>query len=178
MQIFMSGAKKWKDEAKTIQYAYDTPRKYHDAILKCAGVSKYKLPPDYKPKMKSYLDNLKIEKNKAKGKRQLDENEADPIGIGLYEQLCKWAIAAGTLSGIYVWAFATTQWNIMGRTVNVDPMGFHNLCKSLHDSIIIQYDSNKMDKKREKVTPKNCYANPARPDICIFLALGCYISVK
>ena len=44
MQIFMSGAKKWKDEAKTIQYAYDTPRKYHDAILKCAGVSKYKLP--------------------------------------------------------------------------------------------------------------------------------------
>ena len=173
----MSGAKKWKDEAKTIQYAYDTPRKYHDAILKCAGVSKYKLPPDYKPKMKSYLDNLKIEKNKAKGNRQLDENEADPIGIGLYEQLCKWAITAGTLSGIYVWAFATTQWNIMGRTVNVDPMGFHNLCKSQHDIIIIQYDSNKMDKKREKVTPKNCYANPARPDICIFLALGCYISV-
>ncbi len=114
MQIFMSGAKKWKDEAKTIQYAFDTPRKYHDAILKCAGVFKYKLPPDYKPKMKSYLDDLKIEKNKAKGKRQLDENEADPIGIGLYEQICKWAIAAGTLSGIYVWAFATTQWNIMG----------------------------------------------------------------
>jgi len=35
-----------------------------------------------------------------------------------------------------------------------------------------------MDKKGEKVTPKNCYANPARPDICIFLALGCYISVN
>ncbi len=46
MQIFMSGAKKRKDEAKTIQYTYDTPRKYHDAILKCAGVSKYKLPPE------------------------------------------------------------------------------------------------------------------------------------
>jgi hypothetical protein len=77
------------------------------------------------------------------------------IGIvGLYEQLCKWAITAGTLSGIYVWAFATTQWNIMGRTVNVDPMGFHNLRKSQHESIIIKYDSNKMDKKREKVTPK------------------------
>jgi hypothetical protein len=46
MQIFMSGGKKWKDEAKTIQYAYYTPRKYHDAILKCAGVSKCKLPPE------------------------------------------------------------------------------------------------------------------------------------
>jgi hypothetical protein len=41
-----------------------------------------------KPKMKSYLDNLKIEKNKAKGKCQLDENEADPIGIGLHAQIC------------------------------------------------------------------------------------------
>jgi len=37
--------------------------------------------------MKSYLDNLKIEKNKAKINRQLDESEANPIGIGLYEQI-------------------------------------------------------------------------------------------
>ena len=81
MQIFISGAKKWQDKAKTVQYAFDTPRKYHDAILKCAGVSKYELPPEYRPKMKAYQDNMKIEKNKAKGNRQLDENEADPIGI-------------------------------------------------------------------------------------------------
>jgi hypothetical protein len=64
--------------------------------------------------MKAYLDNMKIEKNKVKCNLQLDENEADPIGIGLYEQLCKWAIGAGTLSGIYVWAFTSTQWYIMG----------------------------------------------------------------
>ncbi|KAL3765640.1 hypothetical protein ACHAW5_000323 [Stephanodiscus triporus] len=178
VQIFISGGKKWKDEARTVQYAFDTPRKYHDAILKCAGVSKYKLPLDYRPKMKSYLDNLKIEKNKAKSNRQLDESEADAIGIGLYEQICKWAIEAGTLSGIFVWAFATTQWNIMGRTINVDPMGFHNLRKSQHDSIVIQYDSNKMDKKGERVTPKNCYGNPVRPNICILLALGCYMSIN
>jgi hypothetical protein len=57
-------------------------------------------------------------------------------------------------------------------------MGFHNIHKSQHDSIVIQYDSNKMDKKGEKVTPKNCYANPAKPDICMFLALGCYISIN
>ncbi len=35
-----------------------------------------------RPKMKSYLGNLKIEKNKAKGDCQLDENEANPIDIG------------------------------------------------------------------------------------------------
>jgi hypothetical protein len=44
VQRFISSAKKWKDAAKTIQYAFDTPRKYHDAILKCASVTKYDLP--------------------------------------------------------------------------------------------------------------------------------------
>ena len=106
--------------------------------------------------MNSYLDSLKIEKNKAKGNCQLDESEADPIGIGLYELICKWAIEAGTLSGIYVWAFATTQWNIMGQAINVDPLGFQNFHKSQHNSIVIQYDLNKMDKEGEWVTQKNC----------------------
>jgi hypothetical protein len=32
--------------------------------------------------------------------------------------------------------------------------GSYNLKKSQHDSIIIEYDSNKMDKTGEKVTPK------------------------
>jgi hypothetical protein len=45
IQIFISGGKKWTDEAKRVQYAFDTPQKYHDVILKCAGVSKYKLHP-------------------------------------------------------------------------------------------------------------------------------------
>lgn len=177
VKIFLSGGKKWKNKEKTVQYSFDTPRKYHDAILKCSGVSKYKLPQTYRLAMKAFLDNLKIEKTKAKGKSQLDENEADPIGFGLYEQLCKWAVESGTLVGIFVWAFMTTQWNIMGRTVNVDPLGFHNMRKSQHDSIIFQYDSNKMDKKGEKVSPKNCYANPKRPFVCIFLAIGCYLSI-
>jgi hypothetical protein len=128
--------------------------------------------------MKSYLDNLKIENNTAEGDCQLDENEANPIGIGLYEQICKWAIDVGTLSGIFVLAFATTQWNIMGQTLNVDPLGFHNLHKSQHDSKFIQYDSKKMDKKGERVTPKHCYGTPTEPNICIFLALDFYVSIN
>ena len=114
-------------QGKKIQYGFDHPRRYHDAILKCQGVSDYQLHPRYRSEMKAYLDNMKKEKTKAKGKSQLDENEADAIGFGLYEQLCQWAVEAGTLVGIFIWAFITTQWNVMGRTVNVDPLGFHNL---------------------------------------------------
>ena len=178
VQRFISGAKKWKDAARTTQYAFDTPRKYHDAILKCAGVTKYNLPSSYRMSMTAFLDNLKIEKNVAKGNCQLDEGEADPISIGLFHQICVWAIAAGSLSGIFIWAFSVVQWNIIGRTVNVDPLGFHNIRKSQHDSIVIQYDNNKMDKKGEKVSPKNCYANPTKPETCIALALGVYLCVN
>lgn len=145
VKLFLSGEKKWKDKAKKIQYGFDHPRRYHDAILKCSGLSQYQLHPRYRTVMKAYLDNMKKEKAKAKGKNQVEEHDADPIGIGLYEQLCEWAVEAGTKPGVFVWAFMTMQWNIMGRTVNVDPLGFHNIKKSQHDSIILQYDSNKMD---------------------------------
>ena len=76
VKIFLSGEKKSKNKEKTNQYSFDTPRKYH-TILKYSGVSKYKLLETYRPTMKAFLDNLKIEKNKAKSKCQLDENEAD-----------------------------------------------------------------------------------------------------
>ena len=79
--------------------------------------------------------------------------KANPFGIRLDEQLCKWAIEAGNLCVIYVLAFTPTQLNIIGQTVNVDPMDFHDLCKLQHNSIVIHCDSNKMDKKGEKVTP-------------------------
>ena len=178
IKAFISGEKKWKDEAKTKQYGFDHPRRYHDAFMKCAGVSDYQLHPTYKAEMKKFLDNMQKEKTKAKGKRQLDENEADPIGFGLYEQICKWAVESGTLLGIFIWAFICTQWNVMGRTVNVDPLGFHNLRKSQHDSVVIKYDDNKADKKGEKVTPKNIYSNPAKPFVSFNLALGCYLCLN
>jgi hypothetical protein len=63
----------------------------------------------------------------AKTKRQLTKQDADEIGIELYEQLCTWAVQEGHREVIFVWAFMTAQWNVMGRTVNVDPLGFHNL---------------------------------------------------
>lgn len=177
VKLFISSEKKWKDKEKTKQYGYDHPRRYADAILKCASVSKYSLPQKYKSDMKGFLATLKLEKTKAKTNRQLSEQESDEIGIGLLEYIAECAVKDGENSGIYVWAFMTTQWNVMGRTVNVDPLGFHNLKKSQHDSIIIHYDSNKCDKKGENVTPKNCYANPSKPYISMFLALGCYLSI-
>ena len=62
-----------------------------------------------------------------------------------------------------------------GKTVNVDPIGFHNLRKSDHNSIVIKYNSNKMDKKGEKTPPKYCYTNPTKPIVSLFQGLGYYL---
>lgn len=58
--------------------------------------------------------------------------------------------------------------------MNVDPLGFHNMSrKGGSDSVVFHYDSNKKDKTGENTSPKNCYANPFQPLVCLFLALGC-----
>jgi len=35
VKLFLSGEKKWKDREKKIQYGFDHPRRYHDAIFIC-----------------------------------------------------------------------------------------------------------------------------------------------
>jgi hypothetical protein len=85
--VFISEEKKWKDKEKTQQYGFDHLRWYNDATLKCADVSKFKLPTTYKPAMKAYLAMLEKEKAIAKTICQLTEQDADEIVIRLYEQL-------------------------------------------------------------------------------------------
>jgi hypothetical protein len=97
-KIFLSGGKKWKNEEKTIKYAFDTARKYHDAILKYFGVSKYKLPKTYGPVMKTFLIGQKASANWMRMKHT-------QLVFGLYEQLCNGAVESGTFVGIFVWAF-------------------------------------------------------------------------
>ena len=78
-----------------------------------------------------------------------------------------------------LWAFTVVQWNCMGRSVNVSPLGFHNLSRlDGADSVVIEYDKNKKDQAGENTSPKNCYANPYEPLHCMFLALGCYLCIN
>jgi len=156
-----------------LHYGFDTLRKYHDAILYCSKLADVPLPPEYKPKMKAFLDTIKKETTKAKSEGKTKEQDADPIQFPLYIFICNWAVKSGA---IMVWAFTVMQWNCMGRSINIDPLGFRNLsCKEAEDSIAVHYDANKRDQKGELTSAKNCYANPFNPAICMFLALGCYL---
>jgi hypothetical protein len=107
-------------------------------------------------------------------KGNLDKQESDPISFVLYEFICKWALES---NNVLVWVWTVIQWNCMARLASIDPLGFHNISKGV-DSIVIKYDDSKADNAREKVSPKNIFANPFNPNICSFLALGCYFCIN
>ena len=79
-----------------------------------------------------------------KQNNQIEEKDADAIGISLYEGICEWAIEDGTSRGIVLWACSVAQWNCMGRPINIDSLGFHNIRKSPAggDSVVLFYDKN------------------------------------
>ena len=174
-QLFISGEKKFKRGGK--QYNFDHLRKYNDAILYCAEkIEHVQLPPTYRPEMAAYLDTLEKEKTQAKKRGETDEKAADPINASLFKCICEWALDS---HNIFVWAFSLVQWHVMGRSINVAPIGFHNFSRSLgEDTIVIKYDDNKADKKGVKTSPKNCYANPFDATVNLFLALGCYLCLN
>ena len=119
MQLFMS-SKKERPDGK--HYGFDHVRKYHDAVLYCAKMAEVQLPSDYLFQMNAYKDTMKKEFTIVKGEGKMEEHEADPIPFSLYEDMNMWAIEAGSVS---TWAFSALQWNCIGRTVNISPLGFH-----------------------------------------------------
>ena len=51
-------------------------------------------------------------------------------------------------NNIYVWVWSILQWNLMGRSISIDPLAFHNISVG-EDNIIIKHDSTKADKKEK-----------------------------
>ena len=126
--------------------------------------------------MKAFLRTAKKEKAGAKSDGHLEEQDADEIPWALFQAIFGWALSAGN---IIVWCFTILQWNVIGRSINFDPIGFRNLSRDGgNDSIVIKYHRNKKDQAGENTSPKNCYANPNNPTVCLFLALGCYLCIN
>ncbi len=119
---------------------------------------------------------MKKEKANTRSNDNDEEKEADAIPWTLFEAMCRWAL---TLSNVMIWSFTIVQWNIMGRSINVNTLGFHNLnCSGGNDSIVIKYETNKKDAADKHMSPKNCCANPKNPTVCMLLTLVCYLCVN
>ena len=157
-----------------IYYGYDHLRKYKDAVLFGSKRVNSPLPHEYTLAMKTFLDSLKKENQKKKKLGQVTEQEADAITFPLYIEICKNAVMNGC---IFLWVFTVFQWNCMARSINIDNLRFN--CFSIgKDSIVVKYWDTKKDKKGDKTSPKNCFANPLNFFICCHTALGVYLCLN
>jgi hypothetical protein len=161
-----------KLNGKTLSYEHI--RKYFDAVQFGAKETGVLLPVSFFQDKDKFLSAFKKQVAKAKGSGDTDEQEADPIPMDLYVLICTWAIGGGN---IMMWMWTTMHWNLMGRSVNIEPISLHNLCV-FGDSIQFLYDKNKGDPTGEKTTIKHVYANPLNPFICGYLSLGIYLCLN
>ena len=150
-------------------------RKYKDAILWGAKIAGERLPTNFYEEMEKYLISFKKIFIKAKKDGDVDEKEADPIPLTLYQAILKWAVVEE--NNIFVWFWTLAQWNCMARCASIDPLAFHNF-KLGQDSIICKYDDSKADKTGEKLSEKNIYANPFEWTQCFWTGMGIYVALE
>lgn len=165
---------KKNSDGRNLHYSFTHLRKFKDAILAGAERANVPLSSKFHYEMKRHFASIKKETVSAKKKGELDEREADPISYELLHFINKTMIKKGDL---FSWAFGTCQWHCMARSVSIDDLSF-GMISMATDSMVVNYSDSKSDQKGEKVTPKNCFANPFDHVVCIFTALGCYFSVN
>ena len=155
-------------------YSFTHMQKVHDAILFGARTVKQVLSTTYYAEMDSFLNSFKKETADARSKGNEDEKNADPISFSLYRLILTWAVEKGN---IYVWVWTILQWNLMARSISIDPLALHNIGIS-EDHFVIRHDSTKSDKEGEKTHNKAVYCNPLDPILCPGVSLGIWLSLN
>ena len=171
LKAFLS-TKVLKENGKTM--SYDNIRKYFDAIQFGAAEVDCLLPVSFYQEKDKFLQAFRKQVAKAKCTGDIEEQEADPIPYGLYVLICTWGVKMGN---IMLWVWSILQWNLLARSVNVEPLSFRNF-KVFEDNIQVKYDKNKSDQGGENTTVKHVYANPTNPFICPFLSMGIYLCLN
>ena len=136
--------------------------------------AKQPLPASFYNKIKTFLCSFKKEAAGKKKEGLVEDKAADPILWTLFLLFLNWAL---TSKNIFVWVYSILQWNCMARSINISPMGLHNMQAS-EDYIKVVYDKTKKDQEGEKVRDKHIYANPHLPLCCTFLLLGVYLALE
>jgi hypothetical protein len=158
---------------------YITPSdlsKYGDSIKWGAKIAGERLPQQFYVEFETFIASYKKEYAEAKKEGKVDEKAADPVNASLFTLILKWALEE---MNIFVWVYSLLMWHLMARSISVSSLAFHNMKRgTASDSIAFKYDDSKTDQTGEFVQEKNCYANPKKARLCLYLALGCWISIN
>ena len=85
-----------------------------------------------------------------------------------------WAVERGN---IFVWVWTNLQWNLMARSISIDPLALHNIGVS-EDHFVIRHDSTKSDKEGDKIHNKAVYCNPMDHVLCPGVSLGVWLALN
>lgn len=114
------------------------------------------------------------------GKEHVDERPKNAIGKDAlpFDALCtlsRHMIVLGTKDMTFARAYALLQWSLMCRSSNTEGL----LLKHLEwrgDSMLVYFRKMKNDQDGSRSRdPRSVYANPLKPEVCCFLALGMYL---
>jgi hypothetical protein len=155
-------------------FSYTHIRKIYDAVLFGARTSKQVLSSKFYSEMEVFLRSFKKESADARSRGMVDEKAADPISFTLYRFILQWAMESGN---VLVWVWTILQWNLMARSISIDPLGLHNFSIS-EDHFVVRHDSTKSDKEGEKLHNKGVYCNPLDPLLCPGLSLGVWLCLE
>ena len=117
-------------------------------------------------------------KNKQAAKRQ--SGARGEIGKkvfpkALYEELCAELTKDTRPGSIFTQAYFKLQWTLISRMVNVTKVNWSHMVP-MDDHIEITHSVTKTDQSGESKAVKSCYANPFKPEVCLFLGMGIYLA--
>ena len=121
---YEKGQLKRNDAGMKIMLAFDTRRKFFDALTYGKTLAKQNFNSSLEIEKPMIIKSLRIANAQQKGNGQVEENEADPMSRTLCEFMCKCAIF---VSNSLWWTMALLQWNCMARSQNIDNLRFTNL---------------------------------------------------
>jgi len=114
-----------------------------------------------------------IAAKKQRGKMKMFEGKR-PITFRGYCQLALYALSSLEKDAMFAHLYVVMTWNLFSRSNNIAKIMYRHI-EWKEDALMIVVPTSKSDQEGEKSTPKHCFADPFKPEICPVLALALHI---
>ena len=148
---------------------------YRSAIAFAFADAKVAMSKNWDTAVQQWLRGLKNTQAQQRQSGKRDEIGKKVFPKALYEALCAELTKDTRPGSIFTQAYFKLQWTLISRMVNVTKVNFGHMVP-MDDHIEITHSVTKTDQSGENKAVKSCYANPFKPEVCLFLGMGIYLA--
>ncbi|KAF0741617.1 hypothetical protein Ae201684_003296 [Aphanomyces euteiches] len=147
---------------------------YRSALKSLYKDQKVELPAAYNDDMKEIFSGIKKRLAKDLQTGRIVDSGKRPLTFSMFEDLCGKSLVLQ--DGGFTHLFLILTWNLMCRSQSTETVRFDHI-SSEEDAIGFTFFKSKTKQEGETIKdPKHCYANPFKPSVCLFVALGVYLA--